>query len=89
MAPTVTNRPGAISHADRVAHDVLEHVGLVEHDDVVLGQDRAAAADMEAVQVRVHDDHVGDLRPAACLLGEAFLAHRARDRRPGTRRSRR
>ena len=29
-------------HAERRAHDVLEPVGLVEHDDVVLGQDRPA-----------------------------------------------
>ena len=33
-------------HADGVAHHVLEDVGLVEHDDVVLGQDHAAAADV-------------------------------------------
>ena len=63
--------------ADGVAHHVLEHVGLVEHDDVVLGQDHAAAADVEAVEVGVDDDDVGGLGSAPGLLGEARLAERA------------
>ena len=73
----VTNRPGCQLGADRVAHDVLEHVGLVEHDDVVLGQDHAAAADVEAVEVGVDDDDVGGRGPPPGLLGEARLAERA------------
>ena len=63
--------------ADGVAHDVLEHVGLVEHHDVVLGQDHAAAADVQPVEVGVDDDDVGRRGPPAGLLGEARLAERA------------
>ena len=52
-------------HADRVAHDVLELVRLVDHDHVVLGQQHAAAGDVEAVEVEVDDDDVGDRGPAS------------------------
>ena len=38
--------PGGDLHADGVAHDVLEAVGLVEHHDVVVGEQRAAAGDV-------------------------------------------
>ena len=62
---------------DRVAHDVLEHVGLVEHHDVVRGEDHPAAADVQPVEVGVDDDDVRGRRPAAGLLGEARLAERA------------
>ena len=64
-------------HADGVAHHVLEHVRLVEHDDVVLREEDAAAADVQPVEVGVDDDHVGDAGSAAGLLGEARLAERA------------
>ena len=63
--------------ADRVAHHVLEDVGLVEHHDVVLGEDHPAAAHVQAVEVGVDDDDVGDRGRAARLLGEARLAERA------------
>ena len=68
---------GADLHAQRRAHDVLEAVGLVEHDDVVFGKDRPAGRDVEAVEVRVDDDDVGDRRSSSRQLGEARLAHRA------------
>ncbi len=64
-------------HAEGGAHDVLEPVRLVEHDDVVLGEERAACTDVQSVEVRVDDDHVGDCGTAAGQLGEARLAHRA------------
>ena len=76
-AASVTKRPGLICTPTRVAHDVLEAVGLVEHHDVVVGQDRPAAGDVQAVEVRVDDDDVGHRRPAPCQLGEARVAHRA------------
>ncbi len=60
--------------ADRVAHDVLEDMGLVEHDDVVLGEYRPAARHVEAVQVCVDHDHVGGCRSSARLLREAGVA---------------
>jgi hypothetical protein len=63
--------------ADGVAHHVLEHVGFVEDDDVVRRQDGAAAADMESVEVRIDDDHVGLGGAPAGPLGEAHLAARA------------
>ena len=44
---------------DGVAHDVLELVRLVDDDDVVLGQQHAAAGDVQPVQVQVDDDDVG------------------------------
>ena len=76
-AARATNRDGRDRHADRVAHDVLEPVRLVEHHDVVLGQDHPAARDMEPVEVGVDDDHVGGPGAAAGQLGEALLAERA------------
>ena len=88
-APSVTKRPGADLHADGVAHDVLEPVRLVEHHDVVLGQDRAAAADVEAVEVRVDDDDVGDLRRAGGPARRSTARPSGSGRRPGTRRCRR
>ena len=69
--------PGRDLHADGVAHDVLEAVGLVEHHDVVLGEQHAVAGDVQPVEVRVDDDDVGDRGAPAGLLGEARLAHRA------------
>jgi hypothetical protein len=68
---------GSDLDADRVAHDVLEHVRLVEDDDVVLRQDRAAARHVESVQVCVDHDHVGCASAAACLFGEARVAQGA------------
>ena len=49
-------------------------MGLVEHDDVVLGQDRAATRDVEPVQMGVHDDHVGGRGAPPSLFGEARIA---------------
>ena len=60
-----------------VAHDVFEHVCLVEHHDVVFGQDRAAAGHVQPVQMRVDHDHVGGCRSSPCLFGEARIAERA------------
>ena len=68
------NRARRDLDADGVAHHVLEHVGLVEHDDVVLGQDRAAARHVQPVEVRVHDDHVGGRGAPPGLFGEARVA---------------
>ena len=74
---------GAEATAGGVGDDVLELVGLVDHDHVVLGQDRAAGADVEAVEVGVDDDDVGRRGPAAGRLGEALFAERAAASRPG------
>ncbi len=52
-------------------------MGLVEHHDVVLGQDRTAARHVEPVQVGVDDDHVGRGGALAGLLGEARITQRA------------
>src|SRR4029450_9187849 len=60
-----------------VPHDALEPVRLVEHHHVVLGDDRAAGADVDAVEMRVHDDDVADLGAVAGELGPALAAHRA------------
>jgi len=60
--------------ADGVAHDVLEDVRFVEDDDIVLGQDHPAAADVEPVEVGVDDDDVGGGGSPPGLLGEARLA---------------
>ncbi len=62
---------------DRVAHDVLDHVRLVEHDHLVFGDDRPERRHVDAVEVGVDHDHVGDLGPVAGAFGEAGIAHRA------------
>ena len=77
MPDRAVKRPGAISTPDRVAHDVFEYVRLVEHHDVVLGQDRSAACDVEPVEMGVDHDDVGGRGPAASLLGETRIAQRA------------
>ena len=53
---------GADRQASRGRDDVLELVGLVEHHDVVLGQQRPSAGEVEAVEVGVDDHDVGTLR---------------------------
>ena len=63
--------------ADGVAHDVLEDVGLVEDDDVVIRENRPAARHVEAVQVGVDHDHVRSRGSPTRLLGEAGVAQRA------------
>ena len=55
--------------ADRVAHDVFELVGLVDHHHIVLGQDRPRAAYVEAVEVEVDHDHIGGRSPVAGTFG--------------------
>ena len=86
--------PGGDLDAERLGHDVLDGVGLVEHDDVVLGQHRAVAGDVGGVEVGVDHDDVGRGGALARLLGEAdrsrrtpegsgTLARRHRHRRPG------
>ena len=55
-------------------------MGLVDHDELVLGQQRAVHREVHAVEVRVHDDDVGGLALRACRLGEALLAHGAAER---------
>ena len=58
-------------------HDLLELVGLVEDDHVVLGQYRPAAGQVGAVEVGVHHHDVGRGRPVAGRLGEAAASRRA------------
>ncbi len=69
--------PGTDLEAARGRHDVLEEVGLVQHGEVVLGKDRAAARQVESVQVGVHDDHVRGPGSPPGLLGEAAFGARA------------
>ena len=76
-------------HADGVAHDVFELVRLVDHDDVVFGQQHAAAGDVEAVEVGVDDDDVGDLRPGRGPARRSTPRPSGTSCRPGTRRCRR
>ena len=78
--------PGRQLDADGVAHHVLQDVGLVEHDDVVLGEDDAAAGDVEPVEVGVDDDDVGRRRPSPGQLGEARARPSGSGRHRGTRR---
>ena len=74
-------RPAPTAKPGRRRDDVLELVGLVEHDDVVLGQEGAAAGDVHAVEVGVDDHDVGGLRRARrAVLGEARVAERAAGR---------
>ncbi len=85
---------GGDLHAERLGHHVLDGVRLVEHHDVVFGEDGPVAGDVGGVEVGVHHDHVGSRGALARLLGEADRARRApegpralsgghRHRRPG------
>ena len=65
---------------DGVAHHVLEDVGLVEDDDVVLGQDRIVGTHVQAVEVGVHDHHVSGGGAVSGDLGEAGRAERTSTR---------
>ena len=58
-------------------HDVLELVGLVDHRQLVLGEQQPVHGQVEPVEVEVHDDDVGLLGPLAGGLGEAHPAARA------------
>ncbi len=69
-----TDPAGGELGARRGGDDLLEAVGLVEHDQVVGRQHDAAGGDMRAVEVGVDHDDVGLGRPAAGRLGEARLA---------------
>ena len=60
--------------------DLLELVGLVDHDDLVLGQERPVHREMHAVEVGVDHDDVGFLTAGAGVLGEDSGAHRAAQR---------
>ena len=75
---------GADRQAGGGRDDVLELVGLVDHDDVVLGQQRLAAGEVEAVEVGVDDHDVGSLGGPPGRLGEARLARAGSGPRPGT-----
>src|SRR5690606_24086193 len=76
-AGQVGEATGADLDAGRGRDDVLEHVGLVDDDDVVLGEDRPAAGEVEAVEVEVDHHDVGLGRPGPGRLGEAPVAPRA------------
>ena len=86
--------PGADLDAGGGRDDVVDHVGLVDDREVVLGEDGAVAGQVEPVQVEVDDDDVGLGGPVAGGLGEAAVAagapgrpgavaRRRADRRPG------
>ena len=81
----------------RRGEDVLGLVGLVEHEHVVIAEDRAIGGQVQAVEVEVDDRDVGAERIVAGLLGEAGRTARAAvaarafarsdaDRLPGGRR---
>ena len=61
-------------------------MGLVEHDQVVVGQHVPAAGEVGAVEVAVDDHHRGLLGPLAGPLGEALRAGGAADRAGAVRR---
>src|SRR5690606_36440220 len=61
-------------HAAGGGDDVIQHVGLVDHHHVVLGQDDAAGRQVQPVQVEVDHDHVRLGGPVPGQLGEAVLA---------------
>ena len=63
-------------HTEAVGHDVLDLVRFVEDDDIVVGQDVAAAAHVLPVEVRVDNNHVGCRRVFPYLFGEALFAAR-------------
>ena len=58
-------------------HDLLELVGLVEDDDVVVGQHRPAAGQVRPVEVGVDDHDVGRRGPVVGGFGEAASARGA------------
>ena len=60
-----------------VRDDVLELVRLVDHHQIVLGEDGAVGAEVESQQVEVHHGHVGLAGLASRCLGEARVARRA------------
>jgi len=64
-------------HAEARGHHLLELMCLVEHDDVVLGQDGSPAGEMRAIEMRVHHHDVGSRGAVARPLGEALAARRA------------
>ena len=68
---------GAHGEAGGIGDHVLELVGLVEHHDVVLGQERPAAGHVHAVEMGVDDHHVGRRRPGARVLGETLVTEGA------------
>jgi hypothetical protein len=61
-------------------HDLLELVRLVDHDQVVFGQQGAVHREMHAIEVGVHDHDVGSLPPRSGVLGEALVTPRASER---------
>ncbi len=58
-------------------HDVLELVGLVDHRELVVGEQQAVHGQVEPVEVEVHHDDVGILGALAGRLREARSAARA------------
>jgi hypothetical protein len=52
-------------------------MGLIDDDDLMIGQQCTAGGDMHPVEMRVDDDHVGIHGRIACSLGEAFVTLRA------------
>ncbi len=67
-------------HPEARGHDLLELVGLVEDDHVVLGQDGPAAGQVGPVEVGVDHDHVGRRRGVAGGLGETVIPRGAVER---------
>ncbi len=72
--------------------DVLQRVGLVDDDDVVLGQHHPSTGQVGAVEVDVDHHDISGAGPVPCVLGEtdvtvgAALGTRAlagADRQPG------
>ena len=65
-----------------LGHPGDQLVGLVDHDDVVVGDHRHALDRVDREQRVVGDDQVGAVRLLAGQLGEALLAERALGARP-------
>ena len=70
-------RPGVTSTPRLDGHHLLELVGLVEDDHVVLGQHGPPAGQVGPVEVGVDHHHVGRRRAVPGRLGEAAVARGA------------
>ena len=77
-----TQASGADVHSERGGKDVLELMGLVDDERVVLRQHLSPTSQISAEKMKVHDDDVRGGRPRTSCLREALAAEGQR-RAPG------
>ncbi len=53
--------------------NVLELVGLINDDDLVLGKHGAVGREVHSVEMEIHDDNIGLRSGASCPFGEAVI----------------